>query len=309
MAIDDDMARFAHRDGRLALHRASPLTWPAIIGLLAAGLLGCGTGSVARQGDTRSGPTASRSATEVPSLRAYWTLHRLSAASPLGARQTSRRLKVLQQALRVGALFSTEGKTDHFCTASSVSGGRGNVIITAAHCVYDPHGSGLRRNIVFVPAYRRGHAPFGVWVPKSFIVDDRWKTSADPDLDVAFVVLQPQAGKNITDVSGSNPIRFEPGYSQVVRVTGYPQSADAPVTCVNATSEQSPTQLRFACQGFPGGTSGSPWVVRPNNTSHTATIVGVIGGYQEGGDTPDISYSPYFGSDIQRLYEQALAAS
>jgi hypothetical protein len=35
----------------------------------------------------------------------------------------------------------------------------------------------------------------------------------------------------------------------------------------------------------------------------------VIGGYQLGGDTDDVSYSPYFGADVQHLYQQALQAS
>jgi len=35
----------------------------------------------------------------------------------------------------------------------------------------------------------------------------------------------------------------------------------------------------------------------------------VIGGYQEGGATDDVSYSPYFGARIKALYERALAES
>ncbi len=43
--------------------------------------------------------------------------------------------------------------------------------------------------------------------------------------------------------------------------------------------------------------------------ARTGTIVGVIGGYQQGGDTPSISYSAYFNNDIRALYEQAEALS
>ena len=93
----------------------------------------------------------------------------------------------------------------------------------------------------------------------------------------------------------------------LVRVTGYPASADAPVTCVNWTSEQSPSQLRFDCEGFTGGTSGSPWVTRLNPGTQTGTMVGVLGGYQEGGNTEGISYSSYLSQDVQRLYRQAVA--
>jgi hypothetical protein len=92
-----------------------------------------------------------------------------------------------------------------------------------------------------------------------------------------------------------------------VRVTGYPDTAGAPVTCLNRTYQQSAGQLRFDCGGFTGGTSGSPWVTHFNRTTRTGTIVGVIGGYQQGGDTPAISYSAYLGGAVQHLYQQAIA--
>jgi hypothetical protein len=119
------------------------------------------------------------------------------------------------------------------------------------------------------------------------------------------VVLQPNDGKNIEDVLGANHIGFNAGYSHVVRVTGYPSSADAPVTCENETSEQSATQLRFECGGFFGGTSGSPWITDFDLKTRTGTIVGVIGGYQAGGDTDSISYSVYLSDGVRSLYEQA----
>ena len=39
----------------------------------------------------------------------------------------------------------------------------------------------------------------------------------------------------------------------------------------------------------------------------TGTIVGVIGGYQQGGDTPAVSYSSYLGDAVHELYQQAVA--
>jgi hypothetical protein len=38
------------------------------------------------------------------------------------------------------------------------------------------------------------------------------------------------------------------------------------------------------------------------------TVVGVIGGYETGGDTPDVSYSVYFGGEVADLFSQAQAA-
>ena len=83
---------------------------------------------------------------------------------------------------------------------------------------------------------------------------------------------------------------------------------DAPVTCKNQTSQQSTYQVKFECGGFFGGTSGSPWLTSFDLKTRTGTIVGVIGGYQEGGATDSISYSAYFDDDIRKLYEQAEAA-
>lgn len=279
----------------------------AVVGLLLAPLAGC-AGS---NGSNTSGtPVATKSAHQVPSLRSYWTLRRLGLASPLGNDLIPMPpgQRVADAAIKVGALFSTEGNEDHFCTASSVKSPDGDLLITAAHCVYDGKNGGLRKNIAFVPAYRHGHTPYGVWTPKSFIIDSRWKSSSDPDLDVAFIVLDKSDGKSVASVLGANDISFDTSYTQTVRVTGYPQNADAPITCVNTTSEFSPTQLRFACEGYSGGTSGSPWVVRLDTRSDTGTIIGVIGGYQEGGDSSDVSYSVYFGDAVRQLYEQALAA-
>jgi hypothetical protein len=78
-------------------------------------------------------------------------------------------------------------------------------------------------------------------------------------------------------------------------------------TCKNRTTRQSATQLRFDCNGFTGGTSGSPWVTGFDPATGTGRIVGVLGGYQEGGDTQAISYSAYLGNAIRQLYDQAIA--
>jgi hypothetical protein len=48
-------------------------------------------------------------------------------------------------------------------------------------------------------------------------------------------------------------------------------------------------------------------VARVDPQTGTGTIVGVIGGYQEGGSTAAISYSPYLDEQIQQLYHQAAA--
>jgi V8-like Glu-specific endopeptidase len=249
---------------------------------------------------------------------AYWDRTRLLGALPF--QLTGRRLPLPGQAansrtagprsgLRVGALFEHGPTGNHFCTASVVASPGQDLLVTAAHCINGGKGSaGYDSDIVFIPDYRNGQEPFGVWTPARLIVAPQWASSSDPDFDVGFVVLEPHDGKNIQQVLGASRLGTDQGYQYLVHVTGYPDSENVPITCVNWTSRFSDTQLKFACAGYTGGTSGSPWVTRFIAGSHTGTIVGVIGGYQQGGDTPSLSYSVRFGPAILALYRQAVAA-
>ena len=180
-----------------------------------------------------------------------------------------------------------------------------DLLITAAHCISNGDGSGYNSDIVFIPGYHDGATPYGIWTPQRLLVAPQWANSADPDFDVGFIVLQPHDGENIQQVLGGNHLGYDTGYQYLVRVTGYPSSAGDPITCVNWTSMESATQLEFDCDGYTGGTSGSPWVTGFDPGTRTGTIVGVIGGYQEGGETSSVSYSAYFGSAVQQLYQQA----
>lgn len=248
-------------------------------------------------------------------LLQFWTRHRLIGASPLrgpGFRQTPAPAQAPQahQALlgsRVGALFLVEGNTNHFCTASVVDSPGRDLLVTAAHCINSGKGGSYRPDVVFIPGYRDGETPFGIWTVRQLLVAPQWADATDPDFDVGFVVLNSLNGKNIEDVLGANRLGRDTSYRYLVRVTGYPDSGAAPVTCLNYTSEQSASQLRFECGGYTGGTSGSPWMTNFDPATRIGTIVGVLGGYQQGGDTPAISYSAVLGPAIQQLYQQAIS--
>jgi len=81
-------------------------------------------------------------------------------------------------------------------------------------------------------------------------------------LDVGFVTLEPHGSQNIEDVLGANQLGIDSGYQYLVRVTGYAASADVLISCVNWTSRQSASQLRFDCGGFTGGSRGSRTSIR-----------------------------------------------
>ena len=281
---------------------------------LAALLGGCASGSGASGGSASGGSAGGQAG--APAAAGYWTRTRLLGAQPSrdwslpklpspGATPTAH--SPLQVAPRVGALFTHDASGDHFCTASVVASPGHDLLMTAAHCIHGGKGGGYKTDIVFIPGYQDGATPYGVWTPRRLFVAPQWASSSDPDFDVGFVVLRPLDGKNIEEVLGANQIGFDAGFDHLVRVTGYPASSDAPVTCMNRTSQQSARQVRFECGGFSGGTSGSPWVTGFDPRTRTGTIVGVIGGYQEGGDTDAVSYSAYLNGDIRHLYEQAAA--
>jgi V8-like Glu-specific endopeptidase len=183
------------------------------------------------------------------------------------------------------------------------------MIITAAHCVHSGKGGGYLSGLVFVPGYRKGNAPYGVWKVRSQFVDPRWASSSDPDLDVGFAILDPLDGRNIADVLGANLLGIDQGFTNVVRVTGYPTRSEEPVTCINRTTKEYKHQMRFACNGYPPGTSGSPWLTHYDPKNRRGEVVGVIGGYELGGTIDAVSYSAYFGDDVRRLYEQAVRRS
>jgi hypothetical protein len=50
-------------------------------------------------------------------------------------------------------------------------------------------------------------------------------------------------------------------------------------------------------------------VVHVNPRKRTGEIVGVIGGYELGGDTDSVSYSSYFDDDVKSLYDRAVSQS
>lgn len=212
----------------------------------------------------------------------------------------------------VGALFleSSGSLGQHFCTASVVYSPHGDLAITAAHCM-----TGLSGQIAFVPGYSNGAEPYGIWQVTRVYTDQAWQSSQDPDDDVAFIQLsgtEGAAGEAIETVTGAEQVgTAAPGQglgSTLVRVIGYPDGANEPVWCVNWTKVFSPTQLEFDCGGYPNGTSGGPFLAGATSSGQ-GTVIGVIGGYEQGGDTPQVSYSSGFGPAVAALYQTAEASS
>ena len=211
------------------------------------------------------------------------------------------------QAATVGALFTLTpdgGLGTHFCTASVVDSPRGDLVLTAAHCVSQASVG----TVAFVPDYGSGTSPFGAWTVTRVVVDAQWSAAQDPDDDFAFLIVRQAGGTTpVQQLTGGEAIGLDEPVGGQVRVAGYPNSGDALVSCANTVLSFSPTQYQFNCGGFSDGTSGSPLLAGgAGRGGGTPLVIGVIGGYQKGGDTAAVSYAARFGTDLAGLYQQAV---
>ena len=199
----------------------------------------------------------------------------------------------------VGALFATSGGVlvSHFCSASVVDSPARDLLVTAAHCVTGP-GSG---SIAFIPGYDSGRTPYGVWRITRVIVGQGWTSSADPDEDVAFLVTSGP----VQDKTGGERLGVGRPAGHMVSVVGYPENASAPIRCDNLALEFSSADLEFDCGGYTDGTSGGPLLEDVSPATGLGTVIGVIGGYEQGGYTPSVSYADRFGSLVGDLYKTA----
>jgi V8-like Glu-specific endopeptidase len=212
----------------------------------------------------------------------------------------------------VGALFRVGqgGPAQHYCTGSVVNSPAGDIVLTAAHCVTTNGSVDSPATLEFAPGWVNGKSPYGTWRVTQVYTDADWRSSQDADDDVAFLKLAPASdGVPIENVTGAETLGTGWPARTYVRVIGYPDGANQPVWCANWTSGFSPTALEFDCGGYQIGTSGSPFLADASPVSGEGTVIGVIGGYEQGGDTPSVSYSIVFGPSVTSLLRTAEAGS
>ena len=211
----------------------------------------------------------------------------------------------------VGALFQrVRGRLMHFCTASVVRSKSENVLVTAAHCMENrsttPVGS-----IIFAPGYHDDDFPHGQWVVRAAFTDRQWQARHDPDDDVAFLIAG-RPGRRIQKYTGAETLVTGAKLPQQVRVMGYPDSASRPVFCdaaARAFDKDHLRQMVFYCTDYTNGTSGGPFLTGVSGVTDSGRLIGVIGGYEQGGYTPSVSYSARFGAAVAALFRAVQAAS
>lgn len=262
------------------------------------------------------------------SAAAYWTPARMAAALPAvdakrlpdrpGAGAPVPPSRPFDGLPQVGTFFWTDGQnTGRFCGGTVVRSPHRDLVVSAAHCLRSPD---PRKRFSFVPRYHDGLKPHGVFPVEAVHIDRRYYdlgTDGGARWDFTVVRVGERAdGTAVEDAVGGFDLRIRPGYRHGdVRLIGYPGNSDAtypkPLTCRSTTHRYTSADpkapgdfLEIACAGYVGGTSGGPFLVRGRGGY---AVIGVIGGYHTGGDTPDISYSSYFTEALRALYRHAVA--
>lgn len=183
----------------------------------------------------------------------------------------------------------------HFCSASVVHSAGRDLIATAAHCLY-----GTGATIEFVPGFHDGQAPYGVWEATALYVEPSWQLSQSPQADVAFLRVAPLAGRRIEDVVGGRPLG-SPVAGAPVTVSGFAMQSNTAVVCTAPlTLTQGFPSVACPSGGMVAGVSGGAWV-------QNGALVGVVGGLQQGGCSPQVAYSAPFDVSTRQLLVRAQA--
>jgi V8-like Glu-specific endopeptidase len=184
----------------------------------------------------------------------------------------------------IGALFY-HGR--HFSTASVLHPG---VVLTAAHSVTGKAITG----IIFAPGWGTPSSGPEFACLRAYTTA-AWQASRDIDDDFALAQLVSGAEA----MTGSLSIKTGVAQEQPsVTVTGYPDELAHPITGTSSTKAYGANQMRWAFPGCTDGTSGSPFMIG-------STVIGALGGYQQGGDSPNVSDAACFRENMVALMREA----
>lgn len=198
------------------------------------------------------------------------------------------------------------------CSATSVNGPNLSLVVTAGHCVNDGLlGFWYDSNWVFVPGYRHGQRPFGVFPARWLGATAGWLKSGSETTDVGIAVVgRNERGQRLGRAVGGAGIAWNLSPNQVFDIHGYPverpfggkvqrRCAQTPFIGHDPESfffQAGPLTLGARCR-LSGGASGGGWTIR-DGVLNSVTSYGYA-------DDPGTVFGPYFGREVARLYRQA----
>lgn len=226
----------------------------------------------------------------------------------------------------VGKLtYNVDGVLSLNCTATVLQGtaatNNEDLIVTAAHCIEGvedgvPY---ISTDLAFSPMWHDNQSPYGTWSVNEVFLDSWMNCSipvidcgTNPENDYAVIVLNPQSGKGVGDVTGANGWSInQPDTVDNVTIAGIPGSSPDTLTTVENTttvSESGDSYRTATTPGFTDGTSGGPWFEGFSTTTRRGTLIGDTGGFEQGGPSSGSpSYSDYWTSSFATLVSQAVA--
>jgi V8-like Glu-specific endopeptidase len=197
------------------------------------------------------------------------------------------------------------------CSGTSVNAPNYSVVITAGHCIDE---GGLFDEIfsrwVFVPGYRFGQRPFGVFPARWMGTTREWRTAQNENFDVgALVVGRNERGRLLGKAVGGTGLAWGLKPNQTFDVHGYsaeePFDGETQQLCPQTPFlghdprsflSPGPLDLAVSCE-VTGGSSGGGWTIRGHILNGVTT-------YGYSGDL-DTDFGPYFGREVGRLYARA----
>lgn len=149
-----------------------------------------------------------------------------------------------------------------YCTASVIS--PNNIIVTAAHCVYDTTTNQWLSGWVFVPADTDGAAPFGTFPWVSVRILKAWRLANAPvtQYDIALITLDNNSnGDSISSLIGWLGRSWDYNYVQELHAFGYPSNIDSRFSylCAAESFTGGADVLGMGCN-MTFGSSGGPWL-------------------------------------------------
>jgi len=198
------------------------------------------------------------------------------------------------------------------CSGTSVDAPNLSVVFTAGHCVHEaggPRSPWYRGRWTFVPAYRFGQRPFGVFPAVWLDATRRWVKEGNENFDVAAAVVgRNEKGQRLGAAVGGTGIAFNLSPHQVFDIHGYPAgrpfNGETQRRCSGVAFLghdplsflfPGPLTLGVPCQ-VTGGASGGGWTINGDVLNSVTDY-----GYPE---DPQTAFGAYFGDEVKKLYKR-----
>lgn len=227
-------------------------------------------GTMVSSPDGRAGVASSRAGVKpqaVGSFGAHYTSSRVFPLFTGAAAQYSADRVYPYRA--VGILFFNVDGGGYLCSASVIAR---RVVATAGHCVHSGSSEGFYSDFVFVPAYRDGIAPYGVWHWKYVTTTGEWAHGAGEVPNAADYAMIEFADQPLTedgpavklgDLTGWLGWQTDSLAQNHTSKLGYPCNLDNCDRMQNITSgsfqTSEPNNVEYGSDAQ-GGSSGGPWL-------------------------------------------------